>query len=324
MSIEETDLTETITNPEERGRVSNRAVLLALLSNILLALLKTIIGVVGHSTALLADGINSTSDVVYNIVVSIFVRRARKPADPEHPYGHTQFESVGALVVGAFVITTALTIFWNSVSSLFDFLSGRTTSDGASLITLIIALFTVLLKIGLSIYTHKVGKRTQNPSIIALARDHRNDIFSAAAVVVGILLSRIGYHWVDPAAGALVALVILRTGLSILTESTDDLMDTVPGEALHQKVNDIIGNIPGVQGIDNMKAHRFGQYLVINITIFVDGKLTVDEGDQIADQVENQLIADLDYIRAVHIHFHSRAHGRASDELPASFTAYTE
>ena len=111
MSIDESALPETKVNPEERGRISNRAMLLALLANILLALLKTVVGVVGHSTALLADGINSTSDVVYNIVVSIFVRRARKPADPEHPYGHTQFESVGALVVGAFVITTALTIF---------------------------------------------------------------------------------------------------------------------------------------------------------------------------------------------------------------------
>lgn len=322
MSIDESALPETKINPEERGRISNRAMLLALLANILLALLKTVVGVVGHSTALLADGINSTSDVVYNIVVSIFVRRARKPADPEHPYGHTQFESVGALVVGAFVITTALTIFWNSVNALFDLLSGKATSDGASLITLIIALFTVVLKIGLTFYTRKIGNHTHNPAIIALAQDHRNDIFSATAVVVGILLSRMGCHWVDPAAGTLVALVILRTGLSILTESTDDLMDTVPGEALHQKINDIIGNIPGVQGIDNLKAHRFGQYLVINVTIFVDGKLSVDEGDQIADQVENQLITDLDYIRAVHVHFHSRAHGRTSDVSSTSLTSY--
>jgi len=111
-------------NPADRSKLSNMAVSLALISNVLLALLKTSIGILGHSPALLADGINSTSDVVYNIMVSIFVRAAYKPADDEHPYGHTQFESVGALVVGAFVITTAITIFWDSLNSLFMFFKG--------------------------------------------------------------------------------------------------------------------------------------------------------------------------------------------------------
>ena len=99
-------------NTTERSKLSNQAVSLALIANVMLAVLKTSIGILGNSGALLADGINSTSDVVYNIVVSIFVRAAHKPADEEHPYGHTQFESVGALVVGAFVITTAITIFY--------------------------------------------------------------------------------------------------------------------------------------------------------------------------------------------------------------------
>lgn len=296
--------------PEERSRLSNQAVMLTLGANILLALLKTIVGVIGHSTALLADGVNSTSDVVYNIVVTIFVRRAHQPADSEHPYGHTQLETVGALVVGAFVITTALTIFWNSVSSLFDLLAGNGAVEGASVLALVIALFTVVFKLGLSIYSRRVGEKTQNPAIIALAQDHRNDIFSATAVVIGIVLSRMGYHWVDPAAGAIVAFVILRTGLTILNASTEDLMDTVPGEHLLAKVTEILDQIPGLQGIDSMQAHRFGQYLVINIAIFVDGNLTVDEGDRISDQIEAQLAEEIDYVKAVHVHFHSRRSGK--------------
>lgn len=136
--------------------------------------------------------------MVYNIVVSIFVRAAHKPADDEHPYGHTQFESVGALVVGAFIITTAVTIFWDSIDSLFDFFKGTSEFTGSASFTLYVALFTVLLKGILTIYTRKVGNKTNNPSIIALAQDHRNDIFSASAVVVGITMSQLGYHWVDP------------------------------------------------------------------------------------------------------------------------------
>ena len=290
----------------ERSKLSNQAVSFALIANVLLAVLKTSIGILGHSPALLADGINSTSDVVYNIVVSVFVRAAHKPADDEHPYGHTQFESVGALVVGAFVITTAITIFWNSVDSLFDFIKGVGGYAGSARYTLYVALFTVMLKGFLSLYTQKVGKKTNNPSVIALAQDHRNDIFAASAVVIGITMSQFGYHWVDPLAGAVVAIVILKTGLGILRDSTDDLMDTLPGKALNEQIRDLAIRVPGVQAIDSAKAHRFGQYLVINLAIFVDGDISVDEGDAIADQVEKALVDGIDYVRAVHVHFHSR------------------
>ncbi|HOZ37132.1 MAG TPA: cation diffusion facilitator family transporter [Anaerolineaceae bacterium] len=290
----------------ERSKLSNQAVSLALIANVLLAVLKTSIGIVGHSPALLADGINSTSDVVYNIVVSVFVRAAHKPADDEHPYGHTQFESVGALVVGAFVITTAITIFWDAINSLFDFMKGIGDFAGSARYTLYVALFTVLLKGFLSFYTHKIGNKTNNPSVIALAQDHRNDIFAASAVVVGITMSQFGYHWVDPLAGAIVALLILKTGLGILRDSTDDLMDTVPGQALNEQIHALAIQVPGVEAIDSAKAHRFGQYLVINLAIFVDGTISVDQGDAIADQVEKVLVDEIDFVRAVHVHFHPK------------------
>ena len=303
-TISETDTVAKLP-AAERSKLSNRAMNLALGSNIVLAILKTSIGILGHSQALLADGINSTSDVVYNIVVSIFVRRAHKPADEDHPYGHTQLESVGALVIGAFIITTALTIFWRAVNSLFDYFTSSASPAEISPITLYIALFTVALKIFLSIYTKKLGERTQNPSIIAVAQDHRNDILSASAVVIGVILGRMGVLWMDAFAGALVAVFIARTGFSILRESTDDLMDTVPGKALRQHVEQVLAEVPGIQQIDTMQAHRFGQYLVINLAIFVDGNLSVDQGDAIADQVERKITENVDYVRAVHVHFHS-------------------
>lgn len=293
---------------DQRNRQSNQAVLLTLIINIILAIVKTAIGIFGHSPALLADGINSTSDVVYNIVVSFFVRAAHKPADDEHPYGHSQFESVGALVVGAFVITTAITIFWDSIRSLFDFFSGNGNEEGAAQITLWIALATVIIKTFMSIYTHRIGKRTANATIIALAQDHRNDIFSALAVVIGISFSLMGFRWVDPLAGALVAIFIFHTGYEILRDSTDDLMDTLPGKALTRQISDLVMQVPGVHDVDAIKAHRFGRYLVINLAIYVDGNISVDAGDAISDEVEEILQKKVDYVRDVHVHFHSKPH----------------
>jgi len=292
----------------KRAKKGNQAVVIGLLTNLLLAGLKTSIGILGHSSALLADGINSTSDVAYYIVVSVFVRLANKPADDEHPYGHSQLESIGALVVGSFVITTAVAIFWGAINTIYELWIGEINYQGAAPLALWVALFTVVLKIFLTFYTRRIGRQTHNASIMALAYDHRNDIFSAGAAVIGITLGRLGYPWVDPFAGAIVSLVILRTGIAILRESTVDLMGTVPGKALREEIDEILAGDEQIKQIDEVQAHRFGPYLVINITVCVDGMLTVREGDQIATCVERELIANIVSVRRVHVHYHPYPH----------------
>jgi len=291
-------------NPVQRERKSALAVNVGLAANLFLAALKTSIGVLGRSPALLADGINSTSDVAYYIVVSVFIRLARKPADTEHPYGHRQLESIAALIVGSFVITTAIAIFWNAVDTVYNLLAGQGTYEGAASITLWVALLTIALKLGLTNWTRRIGQQARNPAVLALAYDHRNDIYSATAAAVGIFLGLMGYAWVDPLAAALVALVILRTGIEILRESTADLMDTVPGEALAQQIAGLLSRVPGVKQIDEIHAHRFGPYLVVNVTIGVDGSLSVEAGDHIACQVERTLYQNVDFMRRVYVHYH--------------------
>ena len=288
----------------QRAKKSSLAVNLGLFANIMLAILKITFGVTAHSPALLADGVNSTSDVAYYIVVAIFMRLSQKPADREHPFGHSQLESIAALTVGSFVITTAIAIFWDAVSSVYDQVTGQVVSSGAAPIALWVALFTVALKIVLTIYTQRLGRQTTNPAVVALAYDHRNDIFSAAAATIGILLGRMGYPWVDPLAGALVALVILRTGIGILRESATDLMDAVPGESLDKDVRSVLTDFPEVRRIEDIRAHRFGPYLVINLTIGVDGTMSVSQGDRVATKVEQALYSKIDFLRFVHVHFH--------------------
>ncbi len=298
------EIVEEFKSKDERERKAILTVNLGLAANILLAILKTSMGVVGHSPALLADGINSTSDVAYYVVVAIFMRLAGKPPDEEHPYGHRQLESIAALVVGSFVITTAVAIFWDAVNSVFDLLTGGGDFQGAAIAALWVALFTVILKLGLTTVTRRMSQQTNNAAIGALAYDHRNDMFSALAATAGIFLGRLGYLWVDPLAGALVALVILRTGVEILRLSAKDLMDSVPGQSLRLQVMRLLEPIPGVKQVEEIHAHRFGPYIVVNITVGVDGSLNVTEGDRIATQVERTLVDDIDLVRRVHVHYH--------------------
>lgn len=291
-------------NQKYRAKKGFQTVIIGLVANFFLAVLKTSVGVIGHSPALLADGINSTSDVAYSLVVTVFVRIANKPADKEHPYGHSQLESIGAVVVGAFVITTAIAIFWDAVNTVYDLVLGQSSFAGGSIAALAAAVLTVLLKIILSVYTRNMAEVTENPSVGALASDHRNDVLSALAAVIGIMLGRMGYFWVDPLAGALVALIILKTGIEILRESTSDLMDTQPGESLRNQIKKLLDPLPQVLEIEEIHAHRFGPYLLMNITICIPGELSVSEGDRIATRVENTLKNEIQFIRNVHVHYH--------------------
>lgn len=288
----------------ERDKKSLLAVNMGLGVNVGLAALKTIFGVIGHSPALLAEGINSTSDVAYYVVASIFVRMANKPADDEHPYGHRQLESIAALIVGSFIVTTAVAVFWGSIDKMWDILSGSADSDGALDIALWIALLTVVIKLFLTIYVRKLGRETKNPVVEALAYDHRNDLFSASAASIGIFLGQRGLPWVDPLAGALVAILILRTGIYILRESSVDLMDAVPSRELAEQTCQLLQNLPGVLQLEEMQAHRFGPHIVVNLTIGVDGGLSVREGNRIAHQVEALVCKGLPNVSRVHVHYH--------------------
>ena len=288
----------------ERDRKSLLAVNLGLGINIGLAALKTTIGVLGHSPALLAEGINSTSDVAYYVVASIFVRMANKPADTEHPYGHRQLESIASLTVGAFVVATAVAVFWDAVDKIWDLADGKVTSQGAANIALWIALGTVSLKVILFYYVRGLGRETRNPVVNALAYDHRNDIFSAAAASIGIFFGQRGLPWLDPLAGALVALLILRTGVYILRESSVELMDAVPSHEIAEQVTEQLHNVDGVIQVEEIQAHRFGPHVVVNLTIGIDGFLTVTEGDAIATHVEHLICDTLPNVLRVHVHYH--------------------
>ena len=288
----------------ERDTKSLLAVNLGLCTNILLAIIKTTVGILGHSPALLAEGINSTSDVAYYIAASIFVRMSNKPADSDHPYGHRQFESIGSLLIGAFVVTTALAVFWDAVDKVWDYADGVVTFNQSHPFSFWVALGTVGIKIFLTWYIRRLGYETGNPVVMALAYDHRNDLFSAGAATVGIFVGQRGLPWVDPLAGALVAILIFRTGLFILRESSTDLMAIIPSRDLAERVSGLVFQVEGLKQLEELQAHSFGPHIVLNLTIGIDGALSVYDGDRIATSVEELLLNSIPNARRVHVHYH--------------------
>ncbi|MFB3845415.1 MAG: cation diffusion facilitator family transporter [Candidatus Cloacimonadaceae bacterium] len=289
---------------KDRDTTTNNTINLGLFCNIGLSVLKTFIGIFGHSTALLADGINSTSDVVYYVAVKILAKQANKPADAEHPYGHRQLESISAIVVGAFILTTGIAIFWETVNSIYDLLSGNNVARTISSAVLVVAIFTFCLKIVLYLITRGNAKQTKNPTLRALANDHLNDILASLSVVVGVVGSYFGLPWMDPLAGAIVSIFILRTGVSIIMDSSSELMDTFPDPSFKDDLKMSAEKVQGVKNANVIGMHRFGPYFTINIEIGIDGSLSIRQGHAIADEVEKKLMNDFSgSLRNVHVHY---------------------
>ncbi|MDD4309943.1 MAG: cation diffusion facilitator family transporter [Candidatus Cloacimonetes bacterium] len=304
----------------DRDKLTSLTVNLGLFSNIFLSILKTSIGIIGHSPALLADGINSTSDVVYYVAVKIFMHHARKPADAEHPYGHRQLESISAIVVGAFILTTGIAIFWESINKVYELITHTQTGQSASIFALIIAVFTFCIKLYLYFYTRRNVLKTHNPTLKALANDHLNDIMASVAVVVGVILGRMGYYWMDPAAGAIVAIYIIKTGFEIVMDSSNELMDSIPDDNFSKEIQSEAMQVKGVIRIDELGIHRFGPYYTVAMTIEVDGSISVDAGHHISQAVETRLLDKYSSgLRKVHIHYHPFDYRRVVDlEAPVT------
>jgi cation diffusion facilitator family transporter len=291
----------------QRMKKAEQVVNTGLFCNVFLAAGKLAAGILGHSQALLADGVNSTSDVVYYIVIRAFVRLSGKPADKEHPYGHHQFESIAALVVGAFVVTTGIAIFWDSINTAIDMLKGARETHAIKTYALYVAMSTIVIKIFLMTNARSVAKKTNNIAIAALAKDHRNDIIASTGAAAGILLGLMGMPWIDPFAGAVVAVLVAKTGFGIIQESSADLMDSVPGTEMEKEIRDLVLAVKGVFEVEDIHAHRFGPYFSVNVTIGIDGHLTVSEGDIIADCVETRLTDNMKTVRRIYVHYHPAA-----------------
>ncbi len=294
----------TICPRTERARKGIFGVNIGLFANIFLAIIKTIVGLISHSPALLADGINSTSDVAYGIVVKIFMHLSTRPADKEHPYGHDRLESIAAVAVGSFIMATAISIFWSAINSVISQFRGTAPEQSELSLALYVALGTIVVKLFLWLYTGKLGRETGNNILLALASDHRNDILSSFAAALGIFFSREGYAWVDPLAGAVVAIIILFTGIGIVRDASADLMNTSPGVELTERIRNMIKKIPQVIDVEEITGHRFGVYIVLDIVIGVHPTMWVAEGDAVATSVEKKIMSEMDTVRRVFVHYH--------------------
>lgn len=291
---------------EELYREAVNATWLGLAVNLLLGIAKLAGGILGRSFALISDAVNSLGDVFTSVAVLVAFRVAQRPADDEHPYGHTRAEAIAGSNVAVLVMVSALLVGWNALREL----PGH-PHDLPAAWTVLIAGANVVIKEALYQYKIRVGRRAGSRAIIANAWDHRADALSALAVLVGLAIIRLGgprLLFVDHLAALLVVAVILWSAARLLWASAQELMDAQAEPAFVDQVRATAASVEGVRRIDKLRVRKSGMEYLVDIHIQVRADQTVDEGHRIGHVVKDELLGRFTNLRDVLVHLEPYPH----------------
>lgn len=289
----------------ELYREAMRAAGLGLVVNGGLAAAKLVGGVIGRSFALLADAVNSLGDVVTSAAVLFALWFAQRPADREHPYGHTRAEAIAATYVGLLVLVSALWLGWEAIGRLGVAHAAPPTW------TLALAGANVVIKEALYRYNVRVARRLGSSALTANAWDHRSDALCSLAVLAGLAAVRLGgpgWVWADEVAALVVVVVICASAAGLLRSSAIELMDVQAEEPLVAEVRDEARAVPGVRDVETLWLRKSGLEYLVDIHVEVDAGRTIAEGHAIGHRVKDRLLERFPALRDVLVHLEPHPH----------------
>jgi cation diffusion facilitator family transporter len=261
--------------------VAYRATIVNILGNTVLFILKIWVALISGSIALLSDAFNSLTDMVSSVAVFICVKIADKEADEGHPFGHKRAEPIAGLIVAVLAGILGFEIMRASVGRL---LSGSTEVTVGTL-TLAVPVVTIILKGAMARYFSVVGKAVKSPAISASSKDSLCDVFVAIAALIGIIGVKLGFPWLDPAAGLIISLWIFYTGYSIGIENIDYLMGKAPPKQMLDEICKFALETCGVININTVRAHYVGHFIHVEVHVEVKKDLSTYDSHIIGEAV---------------------------------------
>ncbi len=281
----------------DRFESTQKASIFGIIGNIFLLIIKTIVGIMTKSQAMIADSVNSAGDVFSSFMTFVGNKIASKPSDDDHNLGHGKAEYIFSLLVSISMIIVAVKLLQNSVVALIN-----QTGYTFSWWLVVICIVTIITKLSLYIYTHSLAKKHNNILLEANAKDHINDCVATTFNLIAALLSLVGILWFDGIVGTGISVWILWSGINIFLESYNVLMDKTISCENKQKVFDIIKKYKEIKKVEHFNATPVGYKYQISFTIYVDGNLSTFESHEIANRLEKEL-SKLDeiYLTVIHV-----------------------
>ncbi len=291
-------MSKTTLSAEQRSHTIQKVAVVGAIVNLVLSVVKILIGIVGQSQSLVADGIHSVSDLMSDGLVYFVSRKSHHAPDAEHPYGHGRFETMATMALGGFLIVVAAGIVWDAFMRMFS--PEKLLEPNA--ITLFAAGFSILANEGLFHYTLRIGRGIKSNLLIANAWHHRSDAVSSVVVLAGIVGTMAGLPYLDAVAAIGVGVMVGKIGWDLGWGAAQELVDLGLSDERVALIHRIIHSIDGVEDFHMLRTRSLGGHAAVDVHVRVDPQLSVSEGHMISLIVEQCLKKELEEIEDVTVH----------------------
>ncbi len=284
---------------ETREKSAIKAIYFSIIGNFLLAGIKLISGILGNSYALIADGIESTTDIFSSFFVLLGLRYAQKPPDKNHPYGHTMIEPLITFLVVAFLVASATIIAYQSIVNI------QTPHEVPEAWTLIVLGVIIVWKEGSYRYVANKSKQSGSSSLKADAWHHRSDAITSATAFIGIAIALIfgeGYETADDWAALLASGFILYNCYLIFRPALGEIMDEYAYDDLVEEIRKIAANVQGISGTEKCFIRKAGMNYFVELHAIVNGEISVEKGHFLAHRLQDNIQETLPEISHITIH----------------------
>ncbi len=285
------------TTPSGREAYGRIAGIVGIIANLFLSIMKFIVGTISNSVSITADATNNISDAGSSIVTLIGFRLSEKPADEDHPYGHARIEYITGLIISFLILHIGFDIFVDSFKKII-----HPEESVFSWVTVGVLLGSIVVKLWLSAFNHKLAKAIKSKTLEATATDSRNDCISTAAVLGATLLSHFADINLDGFIGVGVAILIIVSGINLVKETVGPLLGQAPSKEIYEKIESGILQYDNVLGVHDLMVHSYGpgSYFA-SAHIEMDAKIDVLTCHDIMDQIERDFKANHNIHLVVHL-----------------------
>ena len=286
------------TAAQRRYREVLKVTLIGSAFDFILGVVKIVGGFMSTSTALIADGVHSLSDLFTDFIVIYAAKHSHREADAEHPYGHGRIETLATVALGLALMVVAVGIAWDAVTRLFH--PDRLWQPGV--LALVLASMSIVVKEALYHYSMRIARKYRSNMLKANAWHSRTDAISSVIVVIGIVGSMAGLHYLDAIAAIGVAFMIVKISWELTWHSVRELIDTGLEPERIEAIRESILNVDGVKALHILRTRRMGGDALVDVHIQVSPTISVSEGHHISETVRAKVIQEIDEVADVMVH----------------------
>ncbi len=281
---------------EEKFEITKKAGIYGIIGNIFLLIIKAIVGFVSKSQAMIADSFNSAGDIFASLMTFIGNKISSAPNDEDHNLGHGKAEYIFSMFISISMILVSAKLLYDSVITLI-----LGSKLHFSWFLVIVCIATIIIKLGLYIYTKIAFKKCHNILLEANMKDHRNDCIVTSFTLLSILLTLIRIYWFDSIVGIGISIWICYTGVTIFIESYNVLMDISVDDKTKKLILDICHTYEEIKNVGDIISTPVGAQYLIFITILLDGNLSTFDSHKLADNLEKD-VSKLDKVYKTIVH----------------------